>query len=70
MIACGDLGVNLLMRMSAGMSPRNNLFADLVIAPIGVLVGAFYNYTWVRREQIWVHASLSTLIPLLVADHN
>jgi len=45
-IACGDLGINLLTRSSAGMSPRNNSLADALILPLLVLIGKIYVNGW------------------------
>jgi len=53
-IACGDLGINLLSRSTAGMSPRNNSFADALLLPLLVLIGKIYVSGWdneVKKEK-------------------
>jgi 3-dehydrosphinganine reductase len=45
-IACGDFGVNMLVRATAGMTPRNNCLADMLLLPLLVLVGKVYTWNW------------------------
>ena len=69
-IACGDLGISLLIRGTsgacraraepgatavsltralAGMTPRNNTVADMLLLPLIVLVGVVYRAMWDRE---------------------
>ena len=41
-ISCGDIGVNILMRVAAGMGPRDNTLADMLLMPFLVFIGKVY----------------------------
>lgn len=45
-IACGDLGIQLLISSTAGLSPRSNWITDLLITPLAVLVSVVYRWSW------------------------
>jgi len=59
-IACGDLGINLLIRASAAMNPRRNMLADVVLLPLIVFVGKVYSTIWDYRVRQGPGRSSST----------
>jgi len=59
-IACGDLGINLLVRASAAMNPRRNLLGDAFLLPLIVFVGKVYSTLWDYRARQGPGRSLST----------
>ena len=44
--SCGNFGINLVMRLSSGLTPRNNTLADVLLSPILVFVSKIYVYLW------------------------
>lgn len=47
-ISCGNFGINILTRITVGMTPRNNTLADMFLAPVLVFVSWVYFNMWDR----------------------
>ncbi len=45
-ISCGDPGINMLVRASSGLGPRNNSLTDCLLLPLLVVVGNIYLWSW------------------------
>jgi len=57
-MSCGNFGINLLIRLTGGMSPRVNALADFVLSPLLILVSVIYRYMWDWEVGNAKHASL------------
>ncbi|CAK4077853.1 unnamed protein product [Aphanomyces euteiches] len=50
-IYCGDIGINLLGILGAGMSPRKNPALDVLLFPIAVIAGFFVRGDWAKHVE-------------------
>ncbi|KAF0700254.1 Aste57867_9209 [Aphanomyces stellatus] len=50
-IYCGDLGVNMLGILAAGLSPRQNPALDTLLFPIAVIVAWFVRGDWAKAVE-------------------
>lgn len=54
-ISCGDFGCNMLIRVVIGMTQRNNLIGDFILAPITIIIIYFIANGWykIARDKKW-----------------
>lgn len=50
-ISCGDFGCNVLVRYVVGMTQRNNLVADIFLAPISLIILTILTNGWYKTAR-------------------